>query len=268
MYWTDGLLHWHQWEDLIPDPSQKTVVIIIEDEWYMVPKADLKPVLKHASALRNEIAARLHVAVDEIRCVKTDESVDPMEAIQMTPHSVWSVTFEAPDWWEPVMIRVKVGDTTYRRAITKRQSLSLLEERLNDMPGRDENTLWFRPDKVKIDGTISLFEWNEEDILTVIQKTDGLIQMEMNFRHTMRGVTTPIPQVIRAAKDWVNLVWSVPRNVVQIHVSIGANEILQVQILELEHSTEQYDDIPMAYVWARIGEFRRRQYRAQRAIDV
>jgi hypothetical protein len=32
VYWTDGLLHWGQWESLIPDPSQKTVVIIIEDE--------------------------------------------------------------------------------------------------------------------------------------------------------------------------------------------------------------------------------------------
>jgi hypothetical protein len=78
VYWTDGLLHWHQWESLIPDPNQKTVVIMIEDEWYMVPKADLKPVLKHASAMRAEIAARLHVPVDEMRCVKEGSQVDPI----------------------------------------------------------------------------------------------------------------------------------------------------------------------------------------------
>jgi hypothetical protein len=128
MYWSDDLLHWRQWESLIPDPSQKTAVIIIENEWYMIPKADLKMALKHASTMRAEIAARLHVPIDEMRCVSVDEPVDPMENIQMIPHSVWRVTFEAPDWWEPVMIRIKVGNTTYRRAIMKRQSLSLLEE--------------------------------------------------------------------------------------------------------------------------------------------
>jgi hypothetical protein len=150
----------------------------------------------------------------------------------------------------------------------KRQSLFLLEERLSDMPERDENTLWFRPDKAKVDATISMFEWKEEDILTIVRRVDGMIPVEMSFRHTTRRVTTPIPQAVRAAKDWVNLVWSVPRNVLQIRVSIGSDEVLQVRILELEHSTEQYDDIPLAYVWARIGEFRRRQYKAQRAIDV
>jgi hypothetical protein len=82
---------------LIPDPSQKTVVIIIENEWCMVPKAELKMVLRHASAMRGEIAARLHVPIDEMRCVRVDEPVDPMEAIQMIPHSVWRVTLEAPD---------------------------------------------------------------------------------------------------------------------------------------------------------------------------
>jgi hypothetical protein len=136
------------------------------------------------------------------------------------------------------------------------------------MPERDENTLWFRPDKVKVDATISLFEWKEEDILTIVQRENGMIPVEMSFRHTTRKVTTPIPQAVRAAKDWANLVWSVPRNVLQIHVSIGTDKVLQVRVLELEHSTEQYDNIPLTYAWARIGEFRRRQYKAQRAIDV
>jgi hypothetical protein len=157
---------------------------LIEYEWYIVPKADLKMVLKHASAMRGEIAARLHIPVDEMRCVKVEEPVEPMEAIQMIPHSVWRVSFEAPDWSEPVMIRIQVVNTTYRRSIMKRQSLYLLEERLCDMPGRDENTLWFRPDKVKVDAEVSLFEWREEEILTIIQKQDGMIPVEMSFRHT------------------------------------------------------------------------------------
>jgi hypothetical protein len=218
VYWTDDLLHWRQWEELIPDPNQKTVVIMIEDDWYMVPKANLKSVLKHASMMRAEIAARLHVPVDEMRCVKVDDTVDPMEAIQMIPHSVWRVTFEAPDWSEPVMIRIQVGSTTYRRSIMKRQSLHVLEERLCDMPQRDENTLWFRPDKVKVDAEVSLFEWKEEEILTIIQKEDGMIPVEMSFRHTTRRVTIPIPQAIRATKDWANLVWSIPRNILHTRV--------------------------------------------------
>jgi hypothetical protein len=63
VYWTDGFMHWRQWESWIPDPRQKTVVIIIEDEWYMIPKADLRDVLKHPSEMREEIARRLHVPV-------------------------------------------------------------------------------------------------------------------------------------------------------------------------------------------------------------
>jgi hypothetical protein len=131
------------------------------------------------------------------------------------------------------------------------------------MPGRDENTLWFRPDKLKIDAEISLYEWQEEEILTIIQREDGMITVEMSFRQTTRIVTTPIPHAVRATKDWVNLTWDVPRNVLRTHISIGSNDVLQVKVLELE----QYDDVPSAYVWVRIGENRRRQYRDQRAID-
>jgi hypothetical protein len=124
-----------------------------------------------------------------------------------------------------------------------------------------------RPDKVKVDAEVSPFEWQEQEILTIIQKEDGMIPVEMSFRHTTRRVTTPIPQAIRATKDWVNLVWSIPRNILHTRVSIGPNDMPEVRILELEHSTEQFDDIPLAYVWIRIGEFRRRQYRAQRTIN-
>jgi hypothetical protein len=196
-----------------------------------------------------------------------EEQVDPMTEIQMTPHWVWRVMFEASDWSDPVMIQIQVGSTTYRRRVMKRQSLHLLEERLCDMPERDENTLWFRPDKVKIDAEIALYECQEEEILTIIQKEDGMIPVEMSFRHTTRRVTTSIPQAARATKEWVSLVWDVPRNILRTHISIDSDNVLQVNVLELEHSTEQYDDVPPAYVWVRIGENRRRQYRAQRATD-
>jgi hypothetical protein len=93
-----------------------------------------------------EVARRLHVPEAEVKCERVDERVDPMANRNVTPHSVWQVTFEAVEWVWPAMIQVQVGHDSYRRRIMHRQTLARLEENLIDMPGRDEETAWFAPD--------------------------------------------------------------------------------------------------------------------------
>jgi hypothetical protein len=177
------------------------MVIIIDDEWYMIPKSDLRKAQKYPNTMKTETARRLHVPEAEVICEKVDELVQPMAERHMNPHSIWRVDFEAVDWTWPAWIQVQVGEYVYRRRIMHRQTLVQLEESLIDMPGRDEETAWFAPDGRLIDASISLFH-----------REDGMFPAELSFRHaTTRRTTTPYSQLEREAKNWVTLAWDVPR---------------------------------------------------------
>jgi hypothetical protein len=80
------------------------VVIIIDDEWYMIPKAYLRRAQRSPNTMRTEVARRLHVPEAEVTCEKVDELVQPMAERNMTPHSVWRVVLEAVEWTWPASI--------------------------------------------------------------------------------------------------------------------------------------------------------------------
>jgi hypothetical protein len=136
------------------------------------------------------------------------------------------------------------------------------------MPTRNEKTLWFRPDGRKVDAEISFYEWQDEETLTILKKEDDLIPVEMHFRHTTRRVTCPISQAVQNTKDWVNAAWMAKRSILQTRCSLGPNDSLCIEAIEEENSSEEFDDVPMVYVWMRLSESRMRQYRAQRTVDV
>jgi hypothetical protein len=77
-YWTDGLLPWSQWERELQDIRRKTVAIELDGTWYMIDKSDLQGAQKFPNLMRNEMAKRLYVPVEELSCVKIDGPVDPM----------------------------------------------------------------------------------------------------------------------------------------------------------------------------------------------
>jgi hypothetical protein len=213
-YWTDGLTHWRQWEREGPDiRPKKTVVIEMDDTWYMISKSDLQGAHKFPNLMRSEMAKRLRVPLGELKCVRIENPVDPMIDKGIIPHSVWHVTFEASDWTWPITIRVQVGESVYQRQIMRRQSLYQVEERLNDMPSRDEETIWIAPDGLRINSEISLYEWSEGDTLLIIHRIGGLIPIQMSFRHT----TTKRDEVQmymsdRVARDWVTQTCEVSKN--------------------------------------------------------
>jgi hypothetical protein len=147
VYWTDGLLHWWQWERSPQGISQKIVAIELNDTWFMIPKSDLQGAQKFPNPMRAETPERLHVPIDELRCRKVDVPVDPMIRKGVLPSSVWLVEFEPLDWKGPVTIQVRVNDDIHRRQIMRGQTQLQLEDRLDNMPGRDEETIWFSPDR-------------------------------------------------------------------------------------------------------------------------
>jgi hypothetical protein len=67
-YWTTGLTQWRQWERAGPDPRPKqTVVIDMDDTWYMISKTDLKDAPEFPNLMHSEMAKRLHVPLEELR---------------------------------------------------------------------------------------------------------------------------------------------------------------------------------------------------------
>jgi hypothetical protein len=76
----------------------ETVVIELDNTWYMVSKSDLNGAQELPNLMRAEMAKRLHVPFEEVKCSRTDDPVDPMINHMITPHSVWLVTFQAYDW--------------------------------------------------------------------------------------------------------------------------------------------------------------------------
>jgi hypothetical protein len=269
-YWTDGIKHWRQWEREGPDIRPKeTVVVELDNTWYMVPKSDLDGAQKLPNLMRSEMAKRLHVPLEELKCVRTDDPVDPMINHMITLHSVWLVTFEAFDWTWPITIRVQVGETVYQRQIMRRQPLQLLEERLNDIPSRDEETLGIAPNGLRINSAISLYAWSNDDTLLVVHRPGGLIPVWMNFRHTStKRNDVPIHLAERTARDWVTQTCIVPRNALRTSGTYNHEGHLVVKMMEQAHSSEQFDNVPMVYVWIRGEDNRRTQYKAQRAVDL
>jgi hypothetical protein len=67
----------------------------------------------------------------------------------------------------------------------RRQSLSQVEEYLNDMPSRDDETIWFAPDGSRITAEISLYEWHEGDVMQIVHRTKGKFSTAIHFRHEM-----------------------------------------------------------------------------------
>jgi hypothetical protein len=202
-YWTTGLTHWKQWERMGPDSRPKqTIVFDLDDTWYMIPVAELKDVHEFPNLMRSEMAKRLHVPLEELRCVRTDEPVDPMIIRSIIPHSVWRITFEAFDWTWPITIQVQVGEVTFPRQIMRRQTLQKLERLLNDIPERTEETMWIAPDGTRITSGIALYSWSNDDILKVVHCPGGVIPIWMNFRHTTsRRNDVPIHLAERVARD-------------------------------------------------------------------
>jgi hypothetical protein len=270
-YWTTGMTHWRQWERLGPDLRPKhTIVFELDDTWYMMPIKVLKEdVLECPNLMRSEMARRLRVPLEELRCVRTDDPVDPMINHMVVPHSVWRITFEAYDWTWPITIQVQVGEASYPRQIMRRQTLQKLEKQLEDIPSRDEETMWIAPDGTRITAEIALYSWSNDDILKVVHCPGGVIPIWMQFRHTTsRRNDVPIHLAERVARDWVIQTNIIPRNVLRAKVRYHPNNYLEVSIMEIEHSSEQYDNVPLVYVWLRGNDDRRMQYKAQRTIDL
>jgi hypothetical protein len=270
-YLTDGLTHWRQWEREGPDVRpKKTVVIELDGTWYMIPESELQDAHELPNLVRAEMAKRLHVPFAELKCVRIDEPVvDPMADKEIIPHSVWQITFEAPDWTWPITIRVQVGENSYERQIMRRQSLPQLEKSLEDMPGRDEETTWDAPNGSRINSEISLDDWNEGDTMLIIHRTGGSIPVQMNFRHTTtKRNEVPMYLAEREARNWVTQTYGIPRTVLRTRVSYRPDGYLNVNVMEQTHSSEQFDNIPMVYVWTRGEDNRRRQYKAQRVVDL
>jgi hypothetical protein len=137
------------------------------------------------------------------------------------------------------------------------------------MLGRDEETAWFAPDGRLIDGSISLFPWHEDDTMKIVHHEDGMFPAELSFRHaTTRRTTIPYRQLEREAKNWVTLAWDVLRMTLRTRISTRSDGTILVKVMEQPHSPEQFDNVPLAYVWVRDEDNRRRQYRAQRAYDL
>jgi hypothetical protein len=235
----------------------------------MIPKADLKDAQKLPNLMRSEMARRLHTPLEELRCVRTDEPVDPMITYGIIPHSVWKITFEAYDWTWPITIRVQVGEVTYQRQIMRRQTLQKLEKQLDDIPSRSEETMWIAPDGTRITSEISLYAWNKDDILKVVYCPGGLIPIWTNFRHTSaRRNDVQIHLAERTAREWVLQTNDIPQNVLRTKIRYHPDGFLDVKVMEIEHSSEQFDNVPLVYVWVRGDDNRRMQYKAQRTIDL
>jgi hypothetical protein len=151
----------------------------------------------------------------------------------------------------------------------RRQTLQQLEERLNDMPHRDEETMWIAPDGARINSAISLYSWSNDDIMQVIYRPGGTIPVWMSFRHTsMKRNDVPIHLAEREARDWVKQTNIMPRNALRTRVTYHREGYLDVKVMEIEHSSEQFDDVPLVYIWIRVEDNRRTQYKAQRTVDL
>jgi hypothetical protein len=235
----------------------------------MVPKSDLNGAHELPNLMRAEMAKRLHVPFEEVKCARTDDPVDPMSNHMIVPHSVWLITFEAYDWTWPITISVQVGVTVYQRQIMRRQTLQQLEERLNDMPHRDEETMWIAPDGSRINSAISLYSWSNDDIMQVVHRPGGLIPVWMSFRHTCtKRIDVSIHIAERTARDWVTLTNVMPREALRTRVRYHSEGYLDVKVMEIAHSSEQFDDVPLVYIWIRGEDNRRTQYKAQRTVDL
>jgi hypothetical protein len=185
------------------------------------------------------------------------------------PHSVWRITFEAYDWTWPITIQVQVGEATFPRQIMRRQTLLKLERLLNDIPERTEETMWIAPDGTRVTSEIALYSWNNDDILKVVHCPGGTIPIWMSFRHTTsRRNDVPIHLAERIARDWVMQTNILPRNVLRTKVNCHQDGFLEVKVMEIEHSSEQFDNVPLVYVWLRGDDNRRTQYKAQRTVDL
>jgi hypothetical protein len=119
-YWADGLSHWLNWEREPQNIVQKTVAILIDDNWFMIPKKNLNGAQKYPNTMRAQMAKGLHVPLEELRCVKIDDSVDPMIRRGVLPSSTWQVTLSSTDWQDPVMIQIHVNEEILYRRIMRR----------------------------------------------------------------------------------------------------------------------------------------------------
>jgi hypothetical protein len=97
--------------------------------------------------------------------------VDPIIRRQATPEAVWRVNFRAPEWDEPVVIKVRVEGEKYDRQVMRRQTLEQLEGLLDVFPKPDEVTDWFRHCGIKIDSEVAFYEWHVDDILETRKST-------------------------------------------------------------------------------------------------
>jgi hypothetical protein len=139
---------------------------------------------------------------------------------------------------------------------------------LNDIPERSEETMWIAPDGTRITSEIALYSWSNDDILKVVYCPGGVIPIWMRFRHTTsRRNDVQIYLAERTARDWVMQTSIIPRNVLRTKVRYHSNGYLEVSVMEIQHSSEQYDNVPLVYVWLRGDDNRRTQYKAQRTID-
>jgi hypothetical protein len=208
-------------------------VIDLDGTWYMISIDDLHGNQDLPNLMRSEMAERLHVPLEELPCIRTDDPVDQMIKHMITPHSVWLIKFEAYDWTWPIWIQVQGGEATFPRQIMRRQTLQKLEEQLNDIPSRSEETICFAPDGSRITSEISLYSWSTDDILRVVYCPGGVSPIWMNFRHTSsRRNDVPIHLAERTARDWVIQTNIIPRNVLRTKVRYHQNGHLDVKVME------------------------------------
>jgi hypothetical protein len=189
--------------------------------------------LKLPNTMGAELAKRFRVPLDEIRCMKTDAPVDPMIRRGVIPSSVWHVEFEAPDWHDPITIQVRVNKEILQRRIMRGQTLAQLEKRLNDIPCRDDETEWFSPGGLRVNDEITFHEWHNDDILTIVRRTEGRYLMHMTFQHdTMVRSEVQIRNADREAREWVEQVWGISKNMLLTRVCIDEAGIVQVWVSE------------------------------------
>jgi hypothetical protein len=105
--------------------------------------------------------------------------------------------------------------------------------------------------------------------MLVVYRPGGMIPIWMSFRHTfMKRNDAPIHLAERLARDWVTQTNTIPRNALRTRFTYHREGYLDVKVMENAHSSDQFDNVPLVYIWIRGEDNRRTQYKAQRTVDL
>jgi hypothetical protein len=117
--------------------------------------------------------------------------------------SAWKVEFWAPGWGEPVDIPVQFDGRSCQFTIRRRQTLDQLDQMLDSFPQPDDWTTWYRPEGIRIDHGIGLYNWHKDDLIEIRRDVGREIPLLVKFRHTtMMKADSRDWQIQREAKKW------------------------------------------------------------------